>query len=72
VVPVALVEGQPIDVRRFLARMWTADSLGSKEVLDQLVVSQIALRRPSAGHPASRPRRSTRACSARSTRSKRA
>lgn len=42
--PVALVEGQPIDVRRFLARMWIRDSLGAREILDQLVVSQIALR----------------------------
>lgn len=41
--PVALVATKPIDVRRFLARMWMRDSQGARELLDQLVVSQISL-----------------------------
>ncbi|MCE9593064.1 MAG: peptidyl-prolyl cis-trans isomerase [Planctomycetes bacterium] len=43
-VPVAFVEGRPIDVRRFLARVWLRDSTFARELLDQLVVAELAVR----------------------------
>ncbi len=42
--PVAFIDHQPIDVRSFLTRMWLRDSSFSREILDQLVVSELALR----------------------------
>ncbi len=40
---VALVSGEPIDVRSFLARIWLRSSDASREVLDRLVVERLAL-----------------------------
>ena len=41
--PIALVAGEPIDVRSFLARTWIRSSDVSREILDRLVVERLAL-----------------------------
>ena len=40
---IALVSGEPIDVRSFLARMWLRSSDVSRETLDRLCVERVAL-----------------------------
>lgn len=40
---IALVSGEPIDVRSFLARTWIRSSDMSREILDRLVVERLAL-----------------------------
>ncbi len=40
---IALVSGEPIDIRSFLARIWLRSSDVSREVLDRLVVERLAL-----------------------------
>ncbi len=40
---IALVSGEPIDVRSFLARIWLRSSDVSREILDRLVVERLAL-----------------------------
>ncbi|MCK6447998.1 MAG: peptidyl-prolyl cis-trans isomerase [Planctomycetes bacterium] len=42
--PIARVEGRALDVRRFLTRVWIRDSSFAREVLDQLVVAELAVR----------------------------
>jgi hypothetical protein len=42
--PIAFVEGRPIDVRRFLGRVWLRDSTFARELLDQIVVAELAVR----------------------------
>ncbi|MCC6408276.1 MAG: peptidyl-prolyl cis-trans isomerase [Planctomycetes bacterium] len=41
---VAYVEGRALDVRRFLGRVWLRDSTFAREVLDELVVAELAIR----------------------------
>jgi len=40
---IAMVSGEPIDVRSFLARTWIRSSDVSREILDRLVVERLAL-----------------------------
>ena len=40
---IAMVSGEPIDVRSFLARTWIRSNEASREILDRLVVERIAL-----------------------------
>ncbi len=40
---IAMVSGEPIDVRSFLARTWMRSNDISREILDQLVVERLAL-----------------------------
>lgn len=42
--PIARVDGRVLDVRRFLTRVWIRDSSFAREVLDQLVVAELAVR----------------------------